>query len=118
MTSVGAFAAPAAKESLVSYSYDPAPLGPRDVEIAISHCGICHSDLHLIDNDWSTSSYPLVPGHEIVGTVVAAGAECPFVPGQRVGAGWQRSACLECELCRGGNENLCPKQHATCVGHM
>ena len=118
MTSVGAFAAPAAKESLVSYSYDPAPLGPRDVEIEISHCGICHSDLHLIDNDWATSSYPLVPGHEIVGTVSAVGAACELAVGQRVGVGWQRSACHKCELCRAGHENLCPEQEATCVGNM
>ena len=116
--SFSAFAAPAAREALVPYSYDPRPLGPRDVEIEISHCGICHSDLHLIDNDWSTSVYPLVPGHEIVGTVAEVGADCALAPGQRVGVGWQRSSCGECEFCRAGEENLCPRQEATCVGHM
>lgn len=115
--SFSAFAAPAARQALVPYSYDPRPLGPRDLEIEISHCGICHSDLHLIDNDWSTSIYPLVPGHEIVGTVTAAGSEAAHRPGQRVGVGWQRSACFECEYCRAGQENLCLKQEATCVGH-
>jgi uncharacterized zinc-type alcohol dehydrogenase-like protein len=88
------------------------------VEIEISHCGICHSDLHLIDNDWASSTYPLVPGHEIVGTIVAAGAACRLPIGQRVGVGWQRSACFDCEQCRAGRENLCPKQESTCVGHM
>ena len=111
-----AFAALAAKQSLVSYQYEPPPLRPQDVEIEISHCGICHSDLHLIDNDWSSSIYPLVPGHEIVGTVAAAGSECSLVRGQRVGVGWQRSACLQCDLCRASEENLCPQQNATWLG--
>ena len=115
---VSAFAALAAKEPLVPYSYEPAPLAPRDVEISISHCGICHSDLHMIDNDWSRSTYPLVPGHEIVGTVAAVGNECLLKPGQRVGMGWQRSSCHECEQCKKNNENLCSRQQATCVGHM
>jgi uncharacterized zinc-type alcohol dehydrogenase-like protein len=114
---IQAFAAPRAKEALASHAYEPAALGPFDVEVEISHCGICHSDLHLIDNDWSSSTYPLVPGHEIVGTVAAAGAECPLAIGQRVGIGWQRSACLDCEQCRAGFENLCARAEATCVGH-
>jgi alcohol/geraniol dehydrogenase (NADP+) len=113
-----AFAALAAKQPLVPYPYEPHPLRAQDVEIEISHCGVCHSDLHLIDNDWSSSVYPLVPGHEIVGTVAAVGSECTLVPGQRVGVGWQRSACLECDFCRAGEENLCVRQEATCVGHM
>ena len=116
--SVPAFAALAAKQPLVPYQYEPPPLRPQDVEIEISHCGVCHSDLHLIDNDWSTSVYPLVPGHEIVGTVAAVGTECSLVVGQRVGVGWQRSACFECDFCRAGEENLCARQEATCVGHM
>jgi uncharacterized zinc-type alcohol dehydrogenase-like protein len=103
---------------LSPYSYEPATLRAGDIEIEISHCGICHSDLHLIDNDWSSSTYPLVPGHEIVGTVSAAGGECRLALGQRVGMGWQRSACHECEQCLAGHENLCPRQQATCVGHM
>lgn len=115
---IAAFAARAAKGLLEAYTYDPTPLGRDDVEIAVSHCGICHSDLHLIDNDWGSSTYPLVPGHEIVGTVVAAGAEASHPVGRRVGVGWQRSACLECEQCKAGRENLCPRQQATCVGHM
>ena len=117
MTTFSAFAARAAREALAPYAYEPAPLGPDDVEVQISHCGICHSDLHLIDNDWSSSKYPLVPGHEIVGVVAAAGRACALEVGQRVGVGWQRSACLSCDLCRAGHENLCAKQQAVCVGH-
>jgi uncharacterized zinc-type alcohol dehydrogenase-like protein len=115
---IAAFAALGAKQALVPFSYEPTPLGPLDVEIAISHSGICHSDVHLIDNDWSTSTYPLVPGHEIVGTVVAAGPSASVAVGERVGVGWQRSACHDCELCCSGNENLCGRQQATCVGNM
>jgi uncharacterized zinc-type alcohol dehydrogenase-like protein len=118
MTTVNAFAALAAKESLGAYPYEPAPLDAHGVEIAISHCGVCHSDLHLIDNDWSSSTYPLVPGHEIVGTVAEVGAQSPLTKGQRVGVGWQRSSCHDCDLCRAGHENLCLRQEATCVGHM
>ena len=115
---VAAFAALAAKQPLSPYEYDAAAIRAQDVEIEISHCGICHSDLHLIDNDWSSSVYPLVPGHEIVGTVTARGEDCALALGQRVGVGWQRSACFECEQCRAGRENLCPRQEAICVGHM
>jgi uncharacterized zinc-type alcohol dehydrogenase-like protein len=112
-----AFAAFAAKQALAPYSYEPAPLRPIDVEIAISHCGICHSDLHLIDDDWGRSTYPFVPGHEIVGTVEEAGSASGHKVGERVGVGWQRSACFDCELCAAGHENLCARQEATCVGH-
>jgi alcohol/geraniol dehydrogenase (NADP+) len=114
---ISAFAALAAKQALVSHAYEPAKLGPFDVEIGISHCGICHSDLHLIDDDWSVSEYPLVPGHEIIGEIIRVGSESAHRVGQRVGVGWQRSACLDCELCRAGNENLCLAQQATCVRH-
>jgi alcohol/geraniol dehydrogenase (NADP+) len=115
--SISAFAALAAKQALVPHAYEPGSLTPHAVEIEISHCGVCHSDLHLIDNDWSVSEYPLVPGHEIVGRVVEASPEASLRVGQRVGVGWQRSACLECELCRAGKENLCLSQEATCVRH-
>jgi uncharacterized zinc-type alcohol dehydrogenase-like protein len=106
------------KQGLVRHRYEPGPLGPLDVEIEISHCGVCHSDLHLIDDDWSRSKYPLVPGHEIVGKVSAVGSAASYGVGQRVGVGWQRSACHACELCRAGQENLCEEQEATCIGHM
>src|ERR1700722_19949998 len=102
----------AAQQALVPYEYEPAPLLRFHVEIDVTCCGVCHSDLHLIDNDWSVSEYPLVPGHEIVGRVVEASPEASLRVGQRVGVGWQRSACLECELCRAGKENLCLSQEA------
>ena len=98
------------------YRYDPGKLGPQEVEIAITHCGICHSDLHLISNDWGISQYPFIPGHEIVGTVAAVGAEVRSLEvGQRVGLGWQSNSCGECEWCSRGMENLCPAAEGTCV---
>src|SRR5579863_5810322 len=102
---ISAYAALAAKQALVPYEYEPAALGPMDVEIAFSHCGICHSDIHVIDNDWASSRYPLVPGHEIIGTVAAVGAGASSRVGDRVGMGWQRSACHGCEQCLAGDEN-------------
>ncbi|MGH7796550.1 MAG: NAD(P)-dependent alcohol dehydrogenase [Candidatus Binatia bacterium] len=114
---IHAHAAPAAGEALRPYDYVPAELGAHEVEIAVTHCGICHSDLHLIDNDWGVSAYPLVPGHEIVGTVVHAGSEAAGLDiGQRIGVGWLAGSCMVCEQCRGANENLCRQARPTCVG--
>jgi uncharacterized zinc-type alcohol dehydrogenase-like protein len=91
-------------------------LGPHDVEIGISHCAICHSDLHLISNDWGISQYPFIPGHEIIGQVAAVGAAVRTLnPGQRVGLGWQANSCGDCEWCARGMENLCPFSEPTCV---
>lgn len=115
---ISAWAAPKAKSSLQAFRYEPAPLGPQDVEIHITHCGICHSDLHLINDDWGLSRYPLVPGHEIIGTVARLGRDVKHLKaGQRVGVGWQRSSCGECEYCRRGEDNLCAGSQATCLGH-
>jgi len=113
-----AYAAHAKNGPLKPFVYEPAPLGPHDVEIRISHCGICHSDVHLVDGDWGWGSYPMVPGHEIVGTVTALGVEVRHLDnGQRAGVGWQRGSCLGCDACGSGDENLCPANVATCVDH-
>jgi uncharacterized zinc-type alcohol dehydrogenase-like protein len=115
---IAAFAATEKRARLQPHEYEPGALGATEVEIAVSHCGLCHSDLHLIDDAWGRSRYPLIPGHEIVGTVVACGSQVRELrPGQRVGVGWQRGACLSCDLCVAGQENLCPEQEATCLGH-
>ena len=115
---IKAYAAKAAKQTLEPYEYEAQPLGPWDIEVAITHCGICHSDISLIDNEWGSSLYPLVPGHEIVGKVTSCGTNVTDLKaGDRVGIGWQRSSCMHCEWCGTGQENLCLKQEATCVGH-
>jgi uncharacterized zinc-type alcohol dehydrogenase-like protein len=107
----------AAGAQLLPYKYDPGAMRPNEVEIKISHCGVCHSDVHLIDNDWGMSKYPFVPGHEIVGTVVAVGSAVKDrVAGERVGVGWQADSCGICEWCRQGEEHLCAQAQPTCVG--
>lgn len=112
------YAANSPKERLKPYQYDPEPLQRHEVEVKISHCGVCSSDIHLIDNDWGITDYPFVPGHEIVGTVQSLGDDVRGLSkGQRVGVGWQRSACLQCEYCVRGFENLCPQIKDTCVGN-
>ncbi|MGD0891835.1 MAG: NAD(P)-dependent alcohol dehydrogenase [Terracidiphilus sp.] len=116
MANIQGLAAHAAGAELLSYHFDPGKLGPHEVEIAISHCGICHSDLHLISNDWGISQYPFIPGHEIVGKVAAVGeAVSALAVGQRVGLGWQSNSCGECEWCTRGMENLCAAAESTCV---
>lgn len=107
----------AAGAELLPLRYDPGDLRPQDVEVSVSHCGVCHSDLSLIDNDWGTSQYPFIPGHEVVGTVTAVGASVRnLAAGDRVGIGWQADSCGFCEWCRKGEENLCAQAQPTCVG--
>ncbi|MFC1514102.1 NAD(P)-dependent alcohol dehydrogenase [candidate division KSB1 bacterium] len=104
---------------LKKYRYESKPLNNWEIEVEISHCGICHSDIHLIDDDWDISSYPLVPGHEIIGFVKKKGKNVNVLKiNDRVGIGWQSSACFSCESCIRGLDNLCSQQKATCVdGH-
>jgi alcohol/geraniol dehydrogenase (NADP+) len=107
----------AAGAQLLSFKYDPGTLRADEIEIKISHCGVCYSDIHLIDNDWGMSKYPFIPGHEIVGTVVAVGSGVKDrTMGERVGVGWQADSCGICEWCRQGAEQLCAKSQPTCVG--
>jgi uncharacterized zinc-type alcohol dehydrogenase-like protein len=116
MDQIRGLAAHAAGAELLPFRYTPGDLGLQEVEIGISHCGICHSDLHLISNDWGISQYPFIPGHEIIGTVTAVGPEVRSLKvGQRVGLGWQSNSCGECEWCTRGMENLCLSAEATCV---
>jgi uncharacterized zinc-type alcohol dehydrogenase-like protein len=78
---------------------------------------VCHSDVHLINNDWGLSKYPFIPGHEIVGTVTGVGSEVTDrALGERVGIGWQADSCGICEWCRQGDEHLCAKAQPTCIG--
>src|SRR5258708_38295408 len=80
----------AAGAQLVPYRCDPGELKANEVEVRISHCGVCHSDIHLIDNDWGFSKYPFIPGHEIVGMVSAVGSAVKDrTVGERVGIGCQ-----------------------------
>jgi uncharacterized zinc-type alcohol dehydrogenase-like protein len=116
MSTIKAYAATAPKSPLTPFEYEPGPLGDEHVEIAVSHCGICHSDLSMLDNEWGMSVYPLVAGHEIVGKVVAAGDHVKNVKvGQTVGLGWYSESCMACSQCMSGDHNLCTTVQSTIV---
>src|SRR5487761_2574001 len=100
---IRAWAASASKAPLQPIEYAPGPLGDEQVDITVSHCGICHSDLSMLDNDWGSSTFPLVAGHEIIGTVAAFGPDAKGLRvGQRVGLGWYAGSCMHCTQCMSG----------------
>ena len=114
---IKAYAAHEPKGRLEPFTYDPGDLGPDQVEIAVTHCGICHSDLSMLNNDWGMSEYPLVPGHEAIGTIAAKGENVGHLDlGQTVGLGWFSSSCMTCHQCMGGDHNLCASNESTIVG--
>ncbi|MGH8802959.1 MAG: NADPH-dependent aldehyde reductase Ahr, partial [Casimicrobiaceae bacterium] len=97
---------------------DAGPLGDEEVEVRVDYCGVCHSDLSVIRNEWNTARYPFIPGHEVIGTVSALGARVKGLRiGQRVGVGWTNSSCMHCQACLSGDQHLCPHTVATIVGH-
>ena len=92
---------------------DPVP-GPGQILISVTACGVCRTDLHIVDGDLESPRLPLVLGHQIVGTVVAAGEGAErFAPGKRVGVPWLGWACGECRYCTSGRENLCDRARFT-----
>ncbi|KAF4303098.1 putative zinc-binding alcohol protein [Botryosphaeria dothidea] len=96
--------------------FTPKPFAPTDVDIQISHCGICGSDIHTLRSGWGQTPYPCVVGHEIIGKAVRVGADVKHIKqGDRVGVGAQSASCLQpdCEMCADGNENHCPKMTTT-----
>jgi uncharacterized zinc-type alcohol dehydrogenase-like protein len=115
-TTFNAFAALKKGQPLQPFSFDPGELRPEQVEIHVQYCGICHSDLSMLDNEWGMTAYPFVPGHEIVGTVVAAGPQVKGVKvGDRVGMGWFSESCMSCDSCLSGRHNLCGSAEQTIV---
>ena len=114
---IHAYAADKTAGPLKPFEYDPGPLGPEQVEVAVEHCGICHSDQSMLDNEWGRTVYPFVPGHEIVGTIAAVGAQAKALKvGQRVGVGWFTGSCMHCRSCIGGDQHLCAGTEETIVG--
>ncbi len=87
MSEIHGLAVHAAGAQLLPYRYEPGELEVTRLRSKISHCGVCHCDIHLIDNDWGMSKYPFIPGHEIVGTVTAVGSEVTGPDGWRAGGG-------------------------------
>jgi uncharacterized zinc-type alcohol dehydrogenase-like protein len=118
MTTIDAWVAPTAKSKLVRQQVEIGPLGDEEAEVEVEHCGLCHSDLSMRNNDWGFSQFPAVLGHEAVGRVVEVGrAAKGLTVGQRVGIGWTARSCLHCRQCMSGNHHLCPESTFTIVGH-
>lgn len=93
--------------SLTPFSYEPKDLNPFEVLVKISHCGLCHTDLYMMENAWKRSTYPLLPGHEIVGTVVKKGGLSTRDINERVAISWVYASCLTCSECSRGDTNIC-----------
>uniref|UniRef100_A0A2N9ESL3 mannitol dehydrogenase n=1 Tax=Fagus sylvatica TaxID=28930 RepID=A0A2N9ESL3_FAGSY len=99
---------------LSPFNFSRRATGEKDVTFKVLYCGICHSDLHMAKNDWGMSTYPLVPGHEIVGVVTEVGSEVQrFKVGDKVGVGCMVGACHSCNNCANDLENYCPKMILT-----
>ncbi|MBW2269940.1 MAG: NAD(P)-dependent alcohol dehydrogenase [Deltaproteobacteria bacterium] len=115
---IRAFAATKAGGQLEAFEFEPPPLAPHDIEIAITCCGVCHTDLSLIDGTFfGLGDYPLVPGHEVAGRIIALGKSVDHLRiDQRVGIGFLCGSCGECEMCQAGDSHLCPAQEGICVG--
>ena len=110
MISTTGYAAFGPSAPLAPWTFDRREPGARDVQVQILFCGICHSDLHTVRNEWGKIAFPQVPGHEIVGRVVATGAEVSRVTvGQMVGVGCLVDSCQDCPSCGGGLEQYCEK---------
>ena len=115
---INAYAAYEPKGELKPFSYDPGELSAKQVEIDVQYCGICHSDLSVLDSEWGKSNYPVVAGHEVVGTIAEVGsAVSTLVVGQTVGLGWHSGYCENCVVCDSGEHNLCRKSRPTIIGH-
>ena len=108
MTTAKAYAAYDAKSPLKPWSFERRAVGEHDVAIDIAYCGVCHSDIHQVRDEWGGSMFPMVPGHEIVGHVTAVGSKVKkFKVGQAVGVGCMVDSCKHCSSCDEGLEQLC-----------
>lgn len=114
---IKAYAAMSAGASLEPFEYEPGELGRNEVEIDVESCGICHSDLSMLDNEWGFTQYPFVPGHEVVGKIAKVGEGVTSLSvGQRVGLGWHSAYCNTCHSCHSGDHNLCATAQPTIGG--
>lgn len=116
---VRAYAAASADSPLAPWEFERRSPGQKDVRIQIEYCGICHSDIHFARNEWQFTSYPCVPGHEIVGRVVEAGSGVTrHREGDRVGVGCFVDSCRACVSCKEGLENYCESGPRMTYGSM
>ena len=110
MAGTAALSAPSVGAPFERTAIERRSLGERDVQIDVSYCGICHSDIHQVRDEWGGSIYPMVPGHEIAGVVVAVGSAVKKLSaGDRVGVGCLVDSCEQCEYCLRGEEQFCTK---------
>ncbi len=109
-TKFKAYASLEANEKFQAWEYEPKPLQEDEIEIRVTHNGLCHSDIQMRDNYWGITEYPLVAGHEIIGIVGEVGGKVNHLQkGDRVGVGWIRNSCRVCDNCVKGEENICRK---------
>ena len=102
------YAAQSATSPLAPFRFERRQPGPRDVQIEIQYCGVCHSDLHSVRNEWGGTAYPIVPGHEIIGRVTQVGTEVKgFKAGDMAGVGCLVDSCRTCASCRKNLEQYC-----------
>jgi uncharacterized zinc-type alcohol dehydrogenase-like protein len=114
---IRAYSAEKAGGDLQPMEFDPGRLGANQVEIDVEYCGICHSDLSMLNNDWQMTAYPFVPGHEVAGKIAAIGENVKHLQiGQKVGLGWVSESCMVCPQCMSGDHNLCATSEQTIVG--
>jgi len=117
MIKVNAYASHEAGGRLESFEYELPDLGKEQVDIKVYYCGLCHSDMSMINNEWGMSEYPLVPGHEVVGEILNAGSEVKDLKvGDLVGLGWFSESCMHCNQCMDGSHHLCGNSEQTIVG--
>ena len=108
MPEVSGYAAQDAKSALAPFKFNRRDPGPKDIQIDILFCGVCHSDLHTVRNEWTNSVYPVVPGHEIVGRITKVGAQVKkFKEGELAAVGCMVDSCRTCESCKEGLEQYC-----------
>jgi len=108
MTAAKGYAAKSATEALGNFNFERREVGPHDVQFEILYCGVCHSDLHQIKNEWNGTIYPIVPGHEIVGRVTKIGDHVKkFKQGDLAGVGCLVDSCRDCDNCKKGLEQFC-----------
>jgi len=116
VTSIKAYAAHDENGKLIPFEYEVGQLGDHEVEMKVISCGICHSDLSMLENSWQFTQYPLVPGHEVIGKITALGSQVAHLDvGQVVGLGWYSASCMTCPQCMSGDHNLCGTAEQTIV---
>ncbi|WP_168566034.1 NADPH-dependent aldehyde reductase Ahr [Crateriforma spongiae] len=114
---VKAYAVTKAKGEFEPFEFELGDIDPYEVDISVESCGICHSDLSMVDDEWGMAQFPLVPGHEVIGKVSAVGDHVTHVKvGDRVGLGWHAGYCMMCDECMSGDHNLCSDAEPTIAG--